>query len=810
MAKQGFDACVASIIDRFDIKEGDALKISKEIDDLLDSGFEFDDIRKRYGFPSKDNPTIIQRVKAKVHQAAVANKLFLAIIKDTDINDLPAKLSAFLVGSKNTRDAVALLQNGLVKTTMGQLMKSFGGVRKGLIAKKIRERGFQENVVREIHNFSDVSKTGDELAHNFAREINEVNKKIIRELRAYGVPIEFLEDRIAAQVHDPYLMLKSTLKDISAEDEWMITVKRLADHSRNQGKTLDDGYLRKVYALLTSKEKSKGVFEDMGDLMGLKRQIHFKDADAWMEYSSRYSHKNHIAAMLNGIEAQLNHTVLIQKMGTNPKETFEVLMDSIRKQLKKSPPPGLKQKLENMILKPENAWAQVSGEAFQNVGPSRAAFANMVSSLNAMAVLGKATLASFTDMATASAIIQSQFKGTFFHAYNRMFRNLFSKVPPEMRDDVFRSLGVGVDGILGASTMRFAVDNPLPGGINRMMQQFFILNGLDAWTDYTREGMSAVLSHNFAKKLKISYDKLDAPFKKNLDRYAITEKDWLLFQEAGSFRLSSLPDHGHLKGRSLADEEWFTPDWVTTQTGRSQDHEAVRRLQNLFVNETRLGVPEPGSAERAIMFRDYKRGSWEHMSLSLLLQFQGYPLTLTRQVLPRMLEAGFPVAMAHMMPGVMLAYVGLMAKDVTAGREPRSPVQLLTWVESFKSSGMLGLPGDAILGQFTNEAGRMDESMLGPNYGHIKDWSKVALAAANDEDWAWEAFGAVKQLVPGANLFYAEWAYNHLLFWNGKEYMRPGYLQNHERWLKKERGQEYLPSPPFFFSPEAHPRGGFL
>ena len=104
----------------------------------------------------------------------------------------------------------------------------------------------------------------------------------------------------------------------------------------------------------------------------------------------------------------------------------------------------------------------------------------------------------------------------------------------------------------------------------------------------------------------------------------------------------------------------------------------------------------------------------------------------------------------------------------------------------------------------------MDESMLGPNYGHIKDWSKVALAAANDEDWAWEAFGAVKQLVPGANLFYAEWAYNHLLFWNGKEYMRPGYLQNHERWLKKERGQEYLPSPPFFFSPEAHPRGGFL
>ena len=807
--KAGLDPCAAHIIKLHGLKEEDARKIVFDIDKRLKEGEPLEDIKKNFGLGAEDEFSLKQRIKGLLWENKVIRDA-AGLVLTGDPKKSRERLKAYLVGiySKGTRhlDGIGRVQQGVVKHTMGHLLKAFGGMRKVHIRVMMTNSEFQKDVVRELHNFSGATQSNNSIAFDLAKRIRETNEKMVKELQAYGIPIKFLKDRIAATHHNPHMMLDA------GEDQWVGDILRLADHKRTfvkhgseVKKRNPEEYLRSVYRHLTRGEE-ENLFDDMSDLMSMTREIHFKDADAWMEYSSKYSHDNHISAIFNGLEEQLNRTVLIERMGINPKKTFEKILGEVNRQFEGSGVSTVDKAL-GKILTPENAWAQVSGEAYQIVGPKRARFVSMLNAINSMAVLGKAVFASFTDIASGAITLQYNGVG-FLEAYTKQFKLLASRIAPEIRSDVFRSLGVGVDGILGAATSKFMIDAPVAGTVSKMMPWYFLVNGLDAWTDFAREGVSAILSQNFAKNLGRSYDSLPSNFLRSLDQYGIDKKDWDIFQRAGAFRISAM--HPELKGRALADEELFTPDWISTRLGHEANISSVRKLQNYFTSELRTAIPEPGSAERAIMFRDWKRGSTAQSVAALLLQFQSYPVTLTRQVLPRLGQIGVPYGMAHMFPAMGLGYIGLMAKDLTAGREPRSPFTVSTWTEAAQASGMLGLGGEALGYAMSQEKERIDKTLGGPNWDHVLDMGRVFDAIIKNEDWAWEAFGTLKGKIPGANLFMTEWLFNHFFVLNVKETLRPGYASYYERFIEESKGTEYMDLFSPTQSPMAIPHGGFF
>ncbi len=807
--KAGLDPCAAHIIKLHGLKEEDARKIVFDVDKRLKEGESLENLKKNYGLGAEDEFSLKQRIRGLLWQNKVIRDATSFVLTGNP-KESRERLKAYLVGiySSGTRhlDGIGRIQQGVVKHTMGHLLKAFGGMRKYHIRLMMTNSEFQKDVVRELHNFTGVTQTNNSIAFDLARRIRETNEKMVKELQAYGVPIKFLKDRIAATHHNPDFMMRA------GEDEWVGDILRLADHQRtfvkhgSEIKERDpEKYLRTVYRHLTRGEE-ENLFDDMSDLMSMTREIHFKDADAWMEYSTKYSHNNHISAIFNGIEEQLNRTVLIERMGINPKKTFESILGEVNRQFEGSGVSIVDRAL-GKILTPENAWAQVSGEAYQTVGPRRARFVSMLNAINSMAVLGKAVFASFTDIASGAITLQYNGVG-FLEAYTRQFKLLASRIPSEVRSDVFRSLGVGVDGILGAAVSKYMIDAPVAGTVSKMMPWYFLVNGLDSWTDYAREGVSAILSQNFAKNLGRSYDSLSPNFLRSLKQYGIEKKDWEIFQRAGSFRISAM--HPELKGRALADEQLVTPDWISTRLGHEANISSIRKLQNYFTSELRTAIPEPGSAERAIMFRDWKRGSTAQSVASLLLQFQSYPVTLTRQVLPRLGQIGIPYGMAHMFPAMGLGYIGLMAKDLTAGREPRSPFAVSTWTKAAEASGMLGLGGEALGYVMSQENERIDKTLGGPNWAHVLDMGRVFDAMIKNEDWAWELFGTLKGKIPGANLFMTEWLFNHFFVLNIKETLRPGYASYYERFIEESKGTEYMD----FFSPTespiAIPHGGFF
>ena len=807
--KAKLDPCAERIIALHGLREEDARKIVNDIDNRFSAGESYEEIQRNFGFGAEDEFF----VKQKVRELLWNNKIFKDIVGFViggDPKQSRERLKAYLVGiySSGSRhlDGIGRLQQGVVKHTMGHLLKAFGGMRKYNIRLMMTNSEFQKDVVRELHNFSGIRQTNNQIAFDLAKRINETNVSIVEELQAYGVPVKFLKDRIAANHHNPHFMLKA------GEDEWVGDVLRLADHERTfvkhgakfKGRSPEE-YLRNVYRHLTRGD-DEGLFDDMSDLMSMTREIHFKDADSWMEYSSKYSHDNHISAIFNGLEEQLNRMVLIERLGVNPKATFNKVLAEVNRQFEASDVSRVDKAL-GKILTPENAWAQVSGEAYQLVGPKRARFVSMLNAINSMAVLGKAVFTSFSDIMTGAVTLQVN-GVNFLEAYTRQFKLLASRIPPEVRVDVFRSLGVGVDGILGASVSKYMIDAPVAGTVSKMMPWYFLANGLDGWTDFAREGVAAILSQNFAKNLKTSYSSLPSHFLRTLRQYGIEEKDWNIFQRAGAFKISNM--HPELKGRALADEELFTPDWISTRLGHEANLSSIRKLQNYFTSELRTGVIEPGSGERAIMFRDWKRGSNAQSVAALLLQFQSYPITLTRQVLPRLAQLGVPYGIAHMFPAMGLGYIGLMAKDLTAGREPRSPLEVSTWVESASASGILGLGGDALSYAMSQEKQRVDKALGGPNWDHALDMGRIFNAMLEGEGEAWATFGMAKQLIPGANLFYTEWLFNHFFFLNVKETMRPGYSSYYERFIEESKGTEYFDLFSPTQSPMSIPYGGFL
>lgn len=85
-------------------------------------------------------------------------------------------------------------------------------------------------------------------------------------------------------------------------------------------------------------------------------------------------------------------------------------------------------------------------------------------------------------------------------------------------------LGVGADSILGSAASRFTIDDAIPGMMSNAVDNFFHINGLNAWTDWSREAFSAMSSMHFAKNLRTGWNNLDGNFKRVVEQYGINEK----------------------------------------------------------------------------------------------------------------------------------------------------------------------------------------------------------------------------------------------------------------------------------------------
>jgi hypothetical protein len=225
---------------------------------------------------------------------------------------------------------------GLAVKKMMEMLDYFHPNRLGMLGEK--RRMVLDNVIRELKG----EDTADVLAKKFAKSWEEVHESLRQRFNAAGGNIAKLEKWGISQVHDRRAMIMSGYekwrnfiwprldreKTVHALTREPLTDQELEKSLRHiYDEVVSDGwYERKISA----QRRSLGA---LANQRGDHRFLHFKSADAWLEYNREFGGgSNVLTAMMHHVHSMANDIGAMEILGPNPEATLERLKQFIKKQ----------------------------------------------------------------------------------------------------------------------------------------------------------------------------------------------------------------------------------------------------------------------------------------------------------------------------------------------------------------------------------------------------------------------------------------------------------------------------------------------
>jgi len=737
--------------------------------------------------------------------------------------------SALLVGSTAKKEdnlaSVWTGQHAQASLRVGRILSSLGGGNLKLSRPTVfgrfpfgrglfDQQEFQTAVIEELFPFTGKQKGKNELAFTMAEAIHKEQRELVNLANSEGAAIGWLDDYVTTQYHDLTKIKSASFAKWKADIAPLLNEEKTFSAGTAGDAVKQEEFLRAVYDNIVQNKRAiaDAAPDEVGmgktslaNMMSQHRQLHFKDADAWLKYNSRYGHENPIDAILHGIERMSANTVLIQKFGANPDFTFNKYLKSH---------PELTPRETSRI---KSQYAFVSGKAHQVGNPTLHKVTQGLAAIQNMSKLGRATVSSITDPMYSAFGAHVRGKN-FFSAYYNTFKHGLLQSPfwrtanSKEKSEVARKIGIALDGVIGSASMRFDSNGGGSGQIERMVNNYFQWTGLNGWTNWWAEGAAILLADDLADATRKGFSELNPRFKTFLSNYGITEGDW---KTLGTFE----PD-------VAGDAKLFTPEIIyrdleekisaTPNPSKEdlyafqQQRELADKLQNLFVTENENQVIRPGGKERAFMARVPFGGNEEvatpgtpaGMAAKLFWQFRSFGVAMVMKNYPRVKEMGMPAAM-HLIPMVGLGYAAKSAKDLLKGKEPVDPFLDpetfgKTVLSSVLQSGFGGVMGDLSVNDYRKYGSSLPEVLGGPTVSSFQDLASLYSALVRGEDPAAEAWNVIKRNAPYGNYVLTGTLMDYFVNYEIQEGLNPGYLKRMERRALKNNNQEYLVSPSEF------------
>ncbi len=412
------------------------------------------------------------------------------------------------------------------------------------------------------------------------------------------------------------------------------------------------------------------------------RQIHFKDADSYLEYQREYGDRSLWEVMVGHLEGISKDIALVETYGPNPDHVFRSILDEVTAE-QATANPERTGRIKRLANSTENLYNFIAGKTQPIANPHIARWSDNIRNWMVASRLGSALLASFSDLGTMymSAKVANI-------PMNRLFMNQLEAMNPANRMELARArrAGLAMESLLG-SVNRWAMDNMGP----------------------------------------------------SVSRWAAT------------------------------------------------------------------AVITPGAREQLFTGGGLQRGTWKGELTRSVFLFKSFPISVVLRHWTRamgMPSAGGRAAYiaAFLASTTMLGALSQQLNDMASGRNPREMVGKDAgkfWLGALLKGGGLGLYGDFLLSDHTRYGGGALASMLGPVAGLVDDVVKLAqgiplnAVEGKPEQTGGDLVKLGKGLIPGANLWYAKAALDHMIFNQLQEYFSPGYLRKVEQRSKKQFNQTY-------------------
>lgn len=648
--------------------------------------------------------------------------------------------------------------------------------------------------------------TGNVKAKKGAKAWADVTELLRRRFNDAGGDIGYLENWGIPQHHSMEKVGRAT------REQWVSDVIGKLDRKyyiKEDGQLMSDAevtaFLGEAYNTIATGGLNK--LSDSGmRLSGARanrgnasRQIHFKDADSYLEYQRQYGDRSLWEVMVGHLEGISKDIALVETYGPNPDHVFRSILDEVTAATATANPQrtGRVKRLANST---ENLYNFISGKTQPIANPHIAQWSDNIRNWLVASRLGSALLASFSDLGTMylSAKVTNL-------PMNQLFRNQLEAMDPTNRTELARArrAGLAMESLLG-SVNRWAMDNMGPSKARWAATAVMRASGLTAWSDAHKRAYGVTMMGSLGEVVSRAPDlrSLDDGDFRILKSKGITERDFSVW------KLADQEDWGKGNNAMLTPESIMRiPDDAVKHLGAPErvKFEAMRKLLGAVAEEVDMAVITPGAREQMVTGGGLQRGTWKGELTRSVFLFKSFPISVVMRHWSRamgMPSAGGRAAYigAFIASTTMLGALSQQLNDMASGRNPRDMTgedAPKFWLGALLKGGGLGLYGDFLLSDHTRYGGGALASMLGPVAGLVDDVVKLAqgiplnAVEGKPEQTGGDLVKLGKGLIPGANLWYAKAALDHMIFNQFQEYFSPGYLRKVEQRSKKNFNQTY-------------------
>jgi hypothetical protein len=419
------------------------------------------------------------------------------------------------------------------------------------------------DLAHEIFNNASGS-TGNTIAKQAAKVWLESIEGLRTRFNAAGGNVRKLDYGYLPQPHEQARVLAA------GRDGWANKLLPQLDRSRylnEDGSRMSDGevldVLRGAWDTISSdglNKQTPGQFSGSGARANSgseSRQIHFKDAQSYLDYMAEFGRGSMYDSMVGHIGGMSRDIGLVERYGPNPEQQMRVQMDQARIA------DGGDKRVFGLL--PESYWSVLNGASAAPQSPRIALIGKDLRNIQTAAKLGGAVISSITDL------------GTFFvtAGYNKLpywdaVANIARQGSKETRE-FLAGHGIIADSLI-SDLSRWSGDNLGHNWSGRIANSTMKLSGMNVWTDSLRNAFQMTMMGGLARMSRVDWFKLSEFDRIRMKRHGLTEDDWKVMQSA------QLTPHGG--------QEFLTPDAIYAVDVEKVRPESMQAIRDAVTAET--------------------------------------------------------------------------------------------------------------------------------------------------------------------------------------------------------------------------------
>jgi len=659
------------------------------------------------------------------------------------------------------------------------------------------------DLAREVFQGAD-GHTGNRVAQQGARAWLDTIEQLRQRFNAAGGDVGALDYGYLPQPHDAARVRQA------GRDAWVSHMMDAVDRSRyvdEAGARLPDAEVQRILGDVWDTISTDGLNKmEPGAARGASaranrgtehRELHFRDADAYLAYLQQYGRGSMFDAMGGHIGRMARDIGLVENYGPNPNAQmrlqFDLAAKADGKQVQDLP--------RSFGLRPQSYWDMINGTASSPASARLAQVGTDVRNVQTFGKLGSAVISSITDV------------GTYFvtTGYNRLpywdaFANWGKVAASRQTRDFLTTHGIIAEAMAG-DLNRWTGDRIAQGWSGRIAASTMKLSLMNAWTDTLRRAFSLTMMQGLARMSRTEWGKLAEWDRVRMQRAGITEADWQVITRA---ELTQFGGKDHL-----------TPEAIRAG-GDERASEVVAKVLGLITDESEFAVLNPDLATKAIASGGaMQRGTVSGELARSVMQFKSFPIAMVsrhwRRVLdvPQVSDGSAPLmanrvvyAGAMMVTTTALGAIALQAKQIISGKDPidmHGEHAAKFWARAVAQGGGLSIVGDMLLNDPGNSTSDFVRGFTGSMAGPAVSTFAQAAGIGVENTWkalkgkqthaAAESIALARANTPLVNLWYAKAAIDHAGMHALQENLSPGYLSKMRQRATQDWGQGYWWAP---------------